>query len=456
VTNPAADPPADSGRDAGDLPSGFLVGEYRIDRLLGRGGMGAVYAAEQPEIGARVAIKVLGAALSHDPRLVKRFVEEARVVNKISHPNIIDVFAFGHLTDGRQYFVMEHLEGETLASRLARGQIPVSEARRLLQQICEALEAAHQEKVIHRDLKPENLWIATPRHGQPYAKVLDFGIAKLIESPDASTATETGTVLGSPHYMSPEQCRGEAVDPRTDIYAMGVILYYIWSGRLPFEGSSFVAVASQQITSTPLPPSAYRPVHPRLERLIMSCLEKDPARRPASARVLGREIGEALAEALPGETAPSVGASAIAAGAAFNEPQASHGRQPRLSRAKQQHDSRVVLAVVALLVLLASAGAFLLVGARHESSAARPVEAARTVPSPPPGKPLSIVRAASVPPPAGPGGPAQPVALPPPNAAPRPKAPAVRSRDRVAPDSPAKRPSSRLEERGFLKENPFR
>jgi serine/threonine protein kinase len=452
VTNPAEDPPPEeSGRDGGDLPSGFLVGEYRIDRLLGRGGMGAVHAAEQPEIGARVAIKVLGAALSHDPRLVKRFVEEARVVNKIGHPNIIDVFAFGRLADGRQYFVMEYLEGETLASRLARGPVPVSEARRLLQQICEALEAAHQEKVIHRDLKPENLWIAMPRHGQPYAKVLDFGIAKLIESSDPATATETGTVMGTPHYMSPEQCRGEAVDPRTDIYAMGVILYYIWSGRLPFEGSSFVAVASQQITSTPLPPSAHRPVPPRLERLIMSCLEKDPALRPASAKVLGREIGEALAEALPGETTPSAGARAVAAGGPFAEPQASLGVQPGVSRDKQHHRSRVSLAVVALLVVLASGGAFLVARARHDSPAARPPEAARSVPSQL--EPISTVRATFMSPPAGP---TQPVALPPPNADPRPQAPPARPRARVAPGSSPERPSSRLEERGFLKENPFR
>src|SRR5262245_27789209 len=270
--------------------------------------MGEVYRAVQPEIGARVAIKVLARELSRDPRLVKRFVDEARAVNKIRHPNIIDIFAFGRLADGRQYFVMEFLEGETLAARLARGPLPVSEMRRLLVQTCEALSAAHAEQIVHRDLKPENLWIATPKHGQPYIKILDFGIAKLIEDRDASVATEAGIALGTPYYMSPEQCRGEAVDHRSDVYAMGILLYFVWSGRLPFEGQSYLAVVSQQMTAAPAPPSTHRPVPPALERLILSCLEKDPARRPQTARALGTTLEAVLAEALPGQTLPSASA----------------------------------------------------------------------------------------------------------------------------------------------------
>jgi serine/threonine-protein kinase len=226
VTGPEHQPLATSGaREAGDLVPGFAVGEYRIEEPLGKGGMGVVYAARQPEIGARVAIKVLAAHLSGDPRLVRRFVDEARAVNQIRHPNIIDIFAFGRLADGRHYFVMEHLEGETLAARLSRGPLPVSDARRLLSQICEALAAAHAEKILHRDLKPENIWIAAPKHGQPYAKILDFGIAKLLERRDPPGDTNSGTAMGTPYFMSPEQCRGEGVDHRSDIYAMGVLLY---------------------------------------------------------------------------------------------------------------------------------------------------------------------------------------------------------------------------------------
>jgi hypothetical protein len=200
---------------------------------------------------------------------------------------------------------MELLEGETLAARLERGPLPPSEARRLLLQICEALEAAHQERIVHA--RPETREPvdrgATPR--QPYAKILDFGIAKLAEDRDASLATETGVAMGTPHFMAPEQCRGETtIDARADIYAMGVILYKMFTGRLPFEGASFLAVVTQQITAAPAPPSVHARLPPRLEALILRCLQKDPAGRPQRARALGQELGEILEHALPGETLP--------------------------------------------------------------------------------------------------------------------------------------------------------
>jgi serine/threonine-protein kinase len=442
----------DGGAGAGDLPAGFAVGQYRIERLLGRGGMGTVYAAEQPEIGARVAIKVLAAELSRDPRLVKRFVDEARAVNKIRHPNIIDIFAFGRLGDGRQYFVMEYLEGETLASRLERGPVAPTEARRLLLQICEALEAAHEEKIVHRDLKPENLWIAKPRHGQPYAKILDFGIAKLTEPWDASVATEVGVAMGTPHYMAPEQCRGEAIDHRVDIYAMGVILYVMWSGRLPFEGSTFLAVATQQITATPAPPSTHRPVPARLERLIMSCLEKDPAQRPLGARALRRELDQALEEALPGETlageTPRTGAPAAAAPAAASALVARRGHR------------RAILVAVAVVVAVTSLGTVVAMRARSRSGAAsapvRPpqVEAvAKPVVARPPAAPVGAV----APPPSPQAGPPPSVKAPSPVSRSRLSPPRERERQPGASDTtPAERPPSRVEDRGFLKENPFR
>jgi eukaryotic-like serine/threonine-protein kinase len=298
------DPPAES--EPGDLPVGTRVGEYQIDRLLGRGGMGVVYAAAQPEIGAWVAVKVLAAQFSAQPRLVKRFVDEARAVNKIRHPNIIDIFSFGRLPDGRQYFVMEYLQGETLSTRLERGPLPLPEAKRLLVQICEALQAAHIEQIIHRDLKPDNLWIAIPKHGEPYAKILDFGIAKLVEDRGANQSTEAGVAMGTAHYMSPEQCRGEGVDHRTDIYAMGVILYRMFAGRLPFAGTSFIEVLTQQITATPSSPAVHAPVPLAMEQLILACLEKDPARRPQSAQALGAAIALALGD-LPAGAAATAG-----------------------------------------------------------------------------------------------------------------------------------------------------
>jgi tRNA A-37 threonylcarbamoyl transferase component Bud32 len=275
----------------GPLP-GTFVGEYEIERELGRGGMGAVFAARHPVIGKRVAIKVLDAYFSRDMALVRRFLDEARAVNKIGHPNIIDVFSFGQLPDGRQYFVMEFLEGETMASWLLRARPDPHEARRLLLQVCEALEAAHREGIIHRDLKPENLWIARPKHGEAFMKVLDFGIAKLVAEQDTVNVTKTGTVMGTPQFMSPEQCTGRGVDHRTDIYALGVILFLIYCGRLPFEGESVAEVMTAQLTQPPPKPSAFAQLSSPLENLILSCLDKNPANRPVSAAELGMRLRE--------------------------------------------------------------------------------------------------------------------------------------------------------------------
>jgi serine/threonine-protein kinase len=429
-------PPVEPGDDA-RLPAGFAVGEYRIERLLGEGGMGSVYGAIQPEIGARVAIKVLRRELSRDPRLVKRFTDEARAVNKVRHPNIIDIFAFGRLADGRQYFVMEFLDGEPLAARLARGPVPVSEARRLLIQACDALEAAHAERIVHRDLKPENLWIATPRHGQPYLKILDFGIAKLTEEREAGATTDLGAAMGTPHYMSPEQCRGEAVDHRTDIYAMGVLLYLMWSGRFPFEGASYLAVVSQQVTAVPPPPSTHRPIAAALERLILRCLEKDPARRPASARALGDELAAVLDGLLPGETLPP---QVVRAAAPAGTPAPAPRRQIRLR-----------IAVVAGVVLaMAAGGALLARRTRREPSATLQNAAiVGTVPTP---APEATTPAAAAPTDRAPA-PTVPSATP----VAKPAKASAAARDRhPAATAPAQAPGELLDQRGFIKENPFR
>jgi eukaryotic-like serine/threonine-protein kinase len=275
------------------LTEGVKIGEYRVEKLLGEGGMGQVYAAKQPVIGKRVAIKILKTAFSNDAELVRRFLGEARAVNKIGHPNIIDIFSFGQLPDGRQYFVMEFLEGETLGERIAREPLAPEEAKRLLTQACNALEAAHREKVVHRDLKPDNLWIAKPKHGESFIKVLDFGIAKLIET-ELVNVTQTGVTMGTPMYMSPEQCLGQNVDHRTDIYAMGAMLYQIFAGRLPFDGRTFAEVVAQQLTAVPGPPSQFRPMSAKLEHLILACLEKNAAKRPQTAAELAVMLEAAL------------------------------------------------------------------------------------------------------------------------------------------------------------------
>src|SRR3954471_13047455 len=275
------------------LTEGVKIGEYRVEKLLGEGGMGQVYAAKQPVIGKRVAIKILKAAFSNDAELVRRFLGEARAVNKIGHPNIIAIFSFGQLPDGRQYFVIEFLEGETLSWGSGSEPLETEEAKRLLLQACNALEAAHREKVVHRDLKPDNLWIARPKHGLSFIKVLDFGIAKLIET-EMVSVTQTGVTMGTPMYMSPEQCIGQNVDHRTDIYAMGAILYQVFAGRLPFDGRTFAEVVAQQLTAVPAAPSQFRAMSPALEQLILGCLEKDAAKRPQTASDLAMRLEVAL------------------------------------------------------------------------------------------------------------------------------------------------------------------
>ncbi|HTB60743.1 MAG TPA: serine/threonine-protein kinase [Polyangia bacterium] len=276
------------GETAGsDLEPGAKIGEYVVDRKLAEGGMGSVYAGHHPVIGKRVAVKVLSAQCAHIPDLVRRFVEEARAVNKIGHPNIIDIFSFGTLADARPFFVMEYLEGANLAERLEKGDLTATETRRILRQICGALEAAHRAGIVHRDLKPENIWVAAPAHEDSFAKVLDFGIAKLLDNP-AGKSTQTGAAMGTPRYMAPEQCMGRPVDHRADIYSLGVILYEIFAGIVPFRGESFGELIYQHMSEPPEPPSRHRPMDPELERIILACLEKDPAKRPESAKELGR------------------------------------------------------------------------------------------------------------------------------------------------------------------------
>ncbi len=267
-----------------DLMAGFIVGEYRIDKKIGEGGMGAVYAAVHPMIGKRAAIKVISAALGNDSSAVGRFVQEAKSVNQIGHPNIVDVFSFGRLPDGRNYFVMEYLHGESLAERLARGPLPLGEAIEILDQICDALEAAHEKQIVHRDLKPDNVYLAAVRGGRTLVKLLDFGIAKLsvADGNDGSVAkTRTGMMMGTPGYISPEQARGRNVDHRTDIYALGAMLFEIVTGRLPFVADSAMDMVIMHMTEAPPRASSVWPeIPPPLDALIDRMLAKDAAKRP--------------------------------------------------------------------------------------------------------------------------------------------------------------------------------
>ncbi|MEP6859911.1 MAG: serine/threonine-protein kinase [Deltaproteobacteria bacterium] len=220
-----------------ELVAGTDVGGYVIDGELGRGGMGVVYSARHPVIGKRAAIKVLKPSLSNNPATIERFIQEARSVNAIGHPNIVDIFDFDMLPDGRRFLVMDLLEGESLRKRIKRGALPPAEAVMVIDEIASALDAAHSKGFIHRDLKPDNVFlVANP--GRFDVKLLDFGLAKLTPGNamvlDRAYRTATGAQLGTPDYMSPEQLRGDKnIDHRTDVYALGILAFEILTAKRP-------------------------------------------------------------------------------------------------------------------------------------------------------------------------------------------------------------------------------
>ncbi|MFT3772197.1 MAG: protein kinase [Minicystis sp.] len=283
-----------------DLVPGQTVGEYQVEGKIGEGGFGAVYRAVHPLIGKTAAIKVLNKQYSSNPQMVSRFIAEARAVNQIRNRNIIDIFSFGGLPDGRQYYVMELLDGSPLDAYLRKkGRLGVEEALPILRGIARAIDAAHANGIAHRDLKPENVFLVIEDDGTVFPKLLDFGIAKLLGDSTASGhKTRTGAPLGTPYYMSPEQCRGRNVDHRTDLYSFGVLLFVTLTGKLPFEGEDVMDVLIKH-TSVPAPkPSAVCPDLPAaLDAPVLAFLEKDPALRPASLSAGLDALAQAAADA---------------------------------------------------------------------------------------------------------------------------------------------------------------
>jgi serine/threonine protein kinase len=299
------------------FPEGTAVGEYRIVRLLGRGAFGTVYHATHLVIGKHVALKLLGAQFSDDHAMIARFVNEARAVNRIGHPNIVDIFGFGTLPDGRKYCVMELLRGQTLRERLqGPGPLARPEILEILRQMAAALAAAHDHGVVHRDVKPENVFLcsaspaAAPR---ATVKLLDFGIAQIADA--QMQRTGSNLVLGTPAYMSPEQCRGSGVDYRSDIYALGVVAYELITGKRPFAGDSPFQLASQHLSATPPHPSALRHDLPSaVDDVVQALLAKAPENRPATATaavdaLAAAWLGGAQSSVKPGSNAPHLAVS---------------------------------------------------------------------------------------------------------------------------------------------------
>jgi serine/threonine protein kinase len=283
--------------DRGDDPLlGTTIGVYRVARLLGVGGMGRVYKGVHPQIGSRVAIKVLSRECSERKDLVDRFFSEARAVNLIRHESIVNVLDLATLPDGRPYIIMEYLDGAPLADIIAKqGPLPLGGLARLIAEVLDALGAAHGKGIVHRDLKPDNIYVSPAGR----AKVLDFGIAKLLPEM-GGTSTRTGSLMGTPHYMSPEQALGKVVDYRTDLYAVGIILYECVTGRRPFNSDSLFDLLRQHVDVVPPPPHTIRPdLPPEFEQIIMYALAKDPAHRYASAFDMAQALGPATT-GLPG------------------------------------------------------------------------------------------------------------------------------------------------------------
>ncbi|HWU90684.1 MAG TPA: serine/threonine-protein kinase, partial [Kofleriaceae bacterium] len=310
---PEEEPPARDMR----LGPGAEIGGYVIDGEVGKGGMGYVYSATHPVIGKRAAIKVLKPAVSKSPIVVERFIQEARAVNQIGHPNIVDIFAFGELPDGRAYHIMDLLVGESLRRRLRKGPLHPSEATSTVDQIADALIAAHDKGFVHRDLKPDNVFLVEHSGRWPEVKLLDFGLAKLM--PEAGTApfrTKTGVVLGTPEYMSPEQVRGIGVDHRTDIYALGVLTFEILAGVRPFPslGDSFSMLQAHAEEPPPSLADLVPTLPVELVQLVAAMLAKDPAARPSLAAI--RAVLKRLRSTLPTRTAAGLEVASLAPQAA--------------------------------------------------------------------------------------------------------------------------------------------
>jgi serine/threonine-protein kinase len=289
-------------------------GRYKIVKLLGEGGMGAVYLGEQNIGGTlrKVAIKTLHQHLSSDPKILQRFERECATVAELQHPNTIQLYDFGKTDDGILYMVMEYVQGESLASILEkRGALDATRTSHILQQICDALGEAHSLGIVHRDLKPDNI-VLTER-AKDWVKVLDFGIAKRSEATDKAEQklTQQGTVLGTPPYMSPEQFTGKPIDARSDIYSIGMMAYEMLSGRLPFTANTPWEWAAQHMTVPPSPLTATAsgaPLPPRMSQAIAKALAKEPEQRFASTK----EFFDGFSGGLhPTEVTPAPSAAAV-------------------------------------------------------------------------------------------------------------------------------------------------
>jgi eukaryotic-like serine/threonine-protein kinase len=315
-------------------------GRYRIVRKLGSGGMANVYLAEDEELGRRVAIKILNDRHASDESFVERFRREAKNAAGLSHPNIVSVYDRGE-AEGTYYIAMEYLEGRSLKERIvAEGPLPISAAIEVTRQVLRAVGFAHRRGIVHRDIKPHNVLLAqdTPGDGEARFKVTDFGISRTA----ASQMTEAGSIVGTAQYLSPEQARGAPVDQRSDIYSVGIVLYELLTGKLPFTGETPLEIAMKHLSEVPKPPSALRPdISADLDMIVLRALAKDPEDRFPSAEEMDRELSRVAGGAgVTAETADAATAVLSGAGLAETAPTMISRRPvvaPRTERYEQRY-----------------------------------------------------------------------------------------------------------------------